>query len=134
MSTSRGFCHRCSAEVADTGGFCLLGHRLSALPGDVPPPPPPPPAMGDLHEGVERTFEEAQAKVAAAMPSSEKAAPARSRYVSSVEATWAELEAAPAPAADDPINTFAPPPRMDWGPQRPSLRSKLRRARTEAPV
>jgi hypothetical protein len=126
------FCQRCGSDVADTGGFCLLGHRLSALPTGAPPPPPPP-VMSDLHDEVEQAFGAARAQVAAAS-TPEAPARARSRYVSSVEATWAELEAAPAPAPDDPINTFAPPPRMDWGPQRPSLRSKLRRGRAEASV
>jgi hypothetical protein len=90
--------------------------------------------MSDLQDEVERTFDAAQAQVAAAMPATEVPARAQSRYVSSIEATWAELESAPAPSADDPINTFAPPPRMDWGPQRGSLRSKLRRGRAAASV
>ena len=133
MST-RAFCQRCSAEVEDAGGFCLLGHRLSA--GAPPPPPPAPPKMDDLTQAVEQAFDEAGAKVAAlATPETiEATKPLPSRYASSVERTWAQLESAPAPSPDDPINTFAPPPRMDWGPQRSAFRFKLRRGRAEAPV
>lgn len=124
--SSLAYCNSCAAEVEDAGGYCLLGHRLSAL---VPPPPPPPP-MADLRQAVAEVFEEAAVKVGASDPDAEAA----SRYVSSIDRTWAELENAPAPAADDPINTFAPPPRMDWGPRRSAFRMKLRRERAEATV
>lgn len=124
--TSRAFCNGCNAEVENAGGFCLLGHRLSAF----APPPPPPPAMADLREAVSQVFEEAAAVVAG--PEEPQNQP--SRYASSIERTWAELETAPAPAPDDPINTFAPPPRMDWGPRRSAFRLKLRRERAEATV
>ena len=124
--SSRAFCNTCAAEVEDAGGFCLLGHRLSAL----VPPPPPPPLMTDLKQAVAEVFEEAEAKVAA----SEAPQPPPSRYASSIERTWAELESAPPPSADDPIYTFAPPPRMDWGPRRSAFRLKLRRERAEASV
>jgi hypothetical protein len=129
--SSRAFCNRCAAEVENAGGFCLLGHRLSAL--APPPPPPPAPVMSDLAEAVAEVFEEAEAKVTALTPAATEAEPP-SRYASSVERTWAELETAPAPSPDDPINTFAPPPRMDWGPRRSPLRLKLRRERAEASV
>lgn len=139
--SSRAFCNRCAAEVENAGGFCLLGHRLSAL--APPPPPPPAPVMSDLAEAVAEVFEEAEAKVTALTPGATEApggaevttpAPLPSRYASSVERTWAQLETAPAPSPDDPINTFAPPPRMDWGPRRSPLRLKLRRERAEASV
>ena len=124
--SSKTYCNRCAAEVENAGGYCLLGHRLSAL---APPPPPPPPEMADLRQAVAEVFEEAADKLVAP-----EAGSAESRYVSSIDRTWAELENAPAPAADDPINTFAPPPRMDWGPRRSSFRLKLRRERAEAAV
>lgn len=126
--SSKAFCNRCNAEVENAGGFCLLGHRLSAF---APPPPPPPPEMTDLKQAVNEVFAEAATAVAAP---AEPAEEAPSRYASSVQRTWAQLESAPAPAADDPINTFAPPPRMDWGPRRSAFRLKLRRDRAEAPV
>ena len=125
--SERAFCNGCNSEVENAGGFCLLGHRLSAF---APPPPPPPPAMADLKEAVADVFREAEAKVATVAADE----PEPSRYASSIERTWAQLESAPAPAADDPINTFAPPPRMDWGPSRSAFRLKLRRARAEASV
>ncbi len=126
--SSRAFCKRCAAEVEDSGGYCLLGHRLSAL--APPPPPPPPPAMSDLRQAVAEVFEEAHAQVIASEAGESQA----SRYASSIERTWAELESAPAPSPNDPINTFAPPPRMDWGPRRSAFRLKLRRERAEAAV
>lgn len=113
--SSRAFCTTCDSEVENAGGFCLLGHRLSAC---APPPPPPPPPV--------------RTEPAMAVAVAEEPEP--SRYASSIERTWAQLETAPAPSADDPINTFAPPPRMDWGPQRASFRLKLRRPRAEAPA
>jgi hypothetical protein len=97
--------------------------------------------MGDLADAVAEVFGEAEAKVAAISPAPMAAAPVpeeapapASRYASIVDRTWAELEAAAAPSPDDPINTFAPPPRMDWGPRRSPLRLKLRRDRAEATV
>ena len=125
--SSKTFCNRCNAEVENAGGFCLLGHRLSAL----APPPPPPPAMADLKQAVNEVFAEAATAVAVpAEPGEEQP----SRYATSIDRMWAQLETAPAPAADDPINTFAPPPRMDWGPRRSAFRLKLRRDRAEASV
>ena len=137
--SARSFCNGCNTEVENAGGFCLLGHRLSAFAPPPPPPSsallppaplPPPPPLADLKQAVAEVFEEAASKVTLADPE----APEPSRYASSVERTWAELENAAAPAADDPINTFAPPPRMDWGPQRSAFRFKLRRQRAEAAV
>jgi hypothetical protein len=90
--------------------------------------------MDDLADAVAEVFEEAEAKVAALAPAPEVTPAPVSRYASIVDRTWAELEAGPAPSPDDPINTFAPPPRMDWGPRRSPLRLKLRRERAEAAV
>lgn len=130
------FCHRCSSDVEDAGGFCLLGHRLTPV-FDAPPPPPPP-VMDDLTAEVTSVFDAALATIQAAPPSPsatpEDARPLPSRYVSSLDRTWAELESAPPPSPDDPINTFAPPPRMDWGPQRAAGRFRLRRQRASAAV
>ena len=116
------FCHRCGSDVEDTGGFCLLGHRLAVAGPDevrdaaaaqlgVAPPPPPPPGA----------------------PAETEAEP----LVSSVAPTWAALGAtAPgtAPVPDDPINEFAPPPRMDWGPGSSVKRFSLKRLRAEVSV
>lgn len=125
---AESFCNRCGSDVEDAGGFCLLGHRLA--PAFGAPPPPPPPAMDDLTAEVNSVFDAALASI------QEPAAPPQepSRYVSSVDRTWAQLESGPPPSPDDPINTFAPPPRMDWGPQRATSRFRLRRQRAEASV
>lgn len=102
------FCRHCGSDVEDAGGFCLLGHPLAA-----PPPPPPPPEV-TLAAGPE-----------AAVP-----------QVSSVAPTWAELDTAPgaAPVPNDPINQFAPPARMDWGPGSSVKRFSLKRLRAEVSV
>ncbi|MFN2589024.1 MAG: hypothetical protein ABR613_13025 [Actinomycetota bacterium] len=121
--------------MEDAGGYCLLGHRLTAA-FDPPPPPPPPPAMDDLTAEVDSVFGAARAAVRAMAQTPEPESPAlpASRYASSLDRTWAELESAPPPAADDPINSFAPPPRMDWGPRRAAGRFRFRRDRVEASV
>ena len=130
------FCSHCGSEVEDTGGFCLLGHRLAPV-FDAPPPPPPP-AMDDLTAEVSSVFDAALAAVQQQPAPAPQQAPEppvqQSRYVSSLDRTWAELESAAPPAPDDPINTFAPPPRMDWGPRRGASRFRLRRDRVEASV
>ncbi|MDQ3915867.1 MAG: hypothetical protein M3323_11165 [Actinomycetota bacterium] len=126
------FCHRCGSDVEDAGGFCLLGHGLAPVLGT--PPPPPPPVMDDLTAEMESVFDAALATIQAPAEAPEEPRPAPSRYVSSIDRTWAELESAAPPSADDPINTFAPPPRMDWGPARAAGRFRLRRGRVEASV
>jgi hypothetical protein len=110
------FCNRCGSDVEDTGGFCLLGHRLAvAAPDEVrdlaAAPPPPPPV--------------APVEAEAAVPA-----------VSSVAPTWAALDTTPGapPVPDDPINQFAPPARMDWGPGSSVKRFSLKRLRAEVSV
>jgi hypothetical protein len=97
--------------------------------------------MDDLTAEMGRVFDAAQATVQAMAPATTEAPEASaegevripSRYATSLDRTWAQLESAPPPSPDDPINTFAPPPRMDWGPQRATSRFRLRR-RVEASV
>jgi hypothetical protein len=153
------FCTRCNAEVEDTGGYCLLGHRLGdAAPGD---------SLTALRAEVNRTFDEARQQLADVMAPAAAVAPvivtppermtrpaavpelaARpSRFVPpppTVElddhlevhaegprleafdadappahhhSVWDELDDAPL-APGDPIASFAPEPRMDWGPRK----------------
>jgi hypothetical protein len=93
--------------------------------------------MDDLAAEMSSVFDAALATIQAAPPASpspDEARPLPSRYASSLDRTWAELESAPPPSPDDPINTFAPPPRMDWGPQRAAGRFRLRRQRASAAV
>ncbi len=109
-------CPRCSAEVDTTDGFCRLGHSVKLVapvvsldafrdelghieetPGAPRTAPPPPPPP-------ERTG----------------VAP-----LGRIGALWQEGETEHSGA--DPIASFAPYPRMDWGPRRPWRRSLSRR-------
>ena len=53
------YCPRCKTDVEDTGGFCLLGHRLALE--------PPVASIQDLRDEVDRAFEEARLEVASVM-------------------------------------------------------------------
>lgn len=155
------FCPSCRQDVADVGGYCLLGHDLrlaSAVPqldrlrtevdeafddaagaierafDDVrahvstdatpprssAPPPPPPPPPGP--RAVPAT---------AAPPAAPVVAVEDAGFVARAATVWRSLERDEATLAGDPIEAFAPPPRMDWGPERPALlrRSGARRVR-----
>ncbi len=161
MITTR-FCQRCATEVEDTGGYCLLGHRLSL---DAPVA-----SLEELRAEVDRSFEEARLEVEALVSSTlgaaaptvseeevtaplsaplfgrgpvslaapdtaERAprtasapappsAPARSlpppppppRAPQRAQ-VWKELEE-DVDLEGDPIVAFAPPPRIDWGPEK----------------
>ena len=171
------FCPRCAEEVEDTGGFCLLGHKLSL---DAPTA-----SIQELREEVERSFEEARLQISAVMQSDDAARAERTLVeVSTAASTGVSRPAAPLVAAPptrpappsthtdtsetspmrlrrtppppppppverpkprvgewvdedidmttDPIAAFAPPPRMDWGPDRGTAKPRkgLRRLRT----
>lgn len=144
------YCPICKADVADAGGYCLLGHPVAL---DAP--------TGGLHElraEVDQAFAEAAAEVGRALagaggpaataplfdqeestPEPVTSEPVASGPQASGPASLQEV-APPAPpvarrgppppppppvyprldeeatSADDPIFAFAPPPRMDWGP------------------
>ena len=187
------YCPRCKTDVEDTGGYCLLGHRLALE--------PPVASITDLRAEVDRAFEDARLQVASVManddvptgpmsavgPASASAAAPGTPSVSPppIEASPSrrvppppppprrpspppqpttpvpEAPSAPPPAppgpsdvptADeirsrnasvwkgldaevdmvgDPIGAFAPPPHMDWGPERskPLKRKPSRRPR-----
>ena len=94
------FCVRCSADVETSDGFCLLGHSVKLVPpagapvSDGPAEalttgPPPPP------------------------PDRLGGAPSLGRF----GALWRKEENDGLDS--DPIASFAPYPRMDWGPRRP---------------
>jgi hypothetical protein len=152
------FCSRCQAEVEDAGGYCLLGHELRAEPpvdsltalraevnrtfdearrelADVMAPaaamapvivtpptstasmpearptsfvPPPPPVQLDEDFGVAEALPEEIAPTAA-------------------HTLWDDINDAPL-APGDPIASFAPEPRMDWGPQKTRLLRKRSRS------
>jgi hypothetical protein len=180
---TQDFCHTCNSEVEDTGGFCLLGHRLRLEAPAVP-------SVGGLREEVDRAFESvrmeameslnavaaaarpeagtlpsAPVSVAPAPPAPLAPSPAPTSFTDEVESFLARQTSQPAPppppparavaapqapthariyrALDaelgpiesDPIAAFAPPPRMDWGPERGRLAgalSSLRRKATDA--
>jgi hypothetical protein len=176
------FCPSCQAQVADTGGFCLLGHRLGFDPADD--------SFKDLRAEVEQVFEAARLEVEAVLdpsrttpvvaqptpappavaPAPPAAVPVRAVSVGGVlepppspsavehvpasnsglgspqppviaqeahvaggpNSVWSRL-ADQTPIDGDPIEAFAPPPRMDWGPERTTIwrrRSHARRPST----
>ena len=126
------FCSRCRADVEDVGGYCLLGHLL---PQDAVDP------ISDLRAEVDRAFEQIKIEIPvtgmaatfksaapAAGPSSmepyeelrgsdedlvEEMAQTRTDY-------WSQLRAEVdgSVSRDDPILSFSPSPRMEWGPEK----------------
>jgi hypothetical protein len=139
------FCPRCRADVEDVGGFCLLGHRLAAPIEDDP--------IADLRAEVDRAFEKVQVDIAAALDplqslalENEIPAPVASGSVEPTpepeqmledmqvtsKALWKPLEDETPLSGNDPIVSFAPSPRMDWGPEKDKgkRRSGLRGSRT----
>jgi hypothetical protein len=125
------FCPRCRADVEDVGGFCLLGHRLAATVEDDP--------IADLRSEVDRAFEKVQIDIKAALdplqslaaeneiPTAVPATRAESEPQSeqmledmqvTSKALWKPLEDESPLAGNDPIVSFAPSPRMDWGPEK----------------
>jgi hypothetical protein len=140
MNTTR-FCQKCGNEVEDTGGFCLLGHRLTL---DAPTA-----SLEELRAEVDRSFEDARLEVEALVSSgvtsspsvadAPPAPPAHSAATAPVRRmppppppppsarrtarpqVWSELARDLENGVDltnDPINAFAPAPRLDWGPER----------------
>ena len=160
------FCPGCTEEVEDTGGFCLLGHRLALE--------APTASLQELREEIDRSFEgsgmevsvaegkslsvEAEGSLGTLEPAAVMAPPrppvvsepgregtarpTRLRRVppppppprkpSPRAAVYRELESDVEIEAD-PIAAFAPPPRMDWGPDKVRLKNRkpgLRRHRS----
>jgi len=89
---SLSYCHICEAEVDDFGGSCRLGHALRARPAKATPPPPP---------------TERPANTPPPPP------PPIRRHPDNV---WTVLEDGGF-EGNDPIASFAPPHRMNWGPE-----------------
>jgi hypothetical protein len=168
------YCPSCQAQVADTGGYCLLGHRLGFDPADdsfkdlraeveqvfeaarleveavlepsrttpvvaqpTPAPPavaPAPPAAAPVFAAsVGGTLEPPPSRLAVEhVPASNSGPPAPPTVPAPANTVWAQL-ADQEPINEDPIEAFAPPPRMDWGPERTALfrrRSHARRPST----
>lgn len=124
------FCPQCQAQVEDAGGFCLLGHRMSEA--------APTGSLSDLRAEVDQAFEDARLQVNvmlqgtppappapdASMPGPATTVPALPVPVAvpqTTPAAYATIDRAQPQGPGDPINDFAPAPRMDWGPERQSL-------------
>jgi len=94
------YCHICEAEVEDFGGSCRLGHAFRPPVKATPPPPPPRPTHSP--------------------PPPPPPPPIRSHP----DNVWTVLENGRF-EGNDPIASFAPPHRMNWGPENeaPIIRS-----------
>jgi hypothetical protein len=130
------YCPRCDTDVEDVGGFCLVGHRLSQAPITASISP-----LSDLRAEVDKAFEEARLQVAAALaplaglggtgqtPTRSSAPPPPPPALEAEEEIAVptrsydglfETMESKEPTGVDPINAFAPAPRMDWGPEHSS--------------
>ena len=118
------YCPRCRADVEDAGGFCLLGHTfpresdpVAALRAEVDG------AFKKVQGDISKVFDE---KLAEPLP-----APAGGVYeqlkadsdvvdelVQSRRAVWEQLSEDAPVERDDPILSFSPSPRVEWGPER----------------
>jgi hypothetical protein len=125
------FCSRCRADVEDVGGYCLLGHPL---PQDNVDP------ISDLRAEVDKAFEKIKVEVpvtgmaSAFRASGGSLSPAVEPYeelrasdedlVEEMAQTrtdyWSQLrdEVDVSVSRDDPILSFSPSPRMEWGPEK----------------
>jgi hypothetical protein len=130
------YCTSCGTDVEDAGGFCLLGHplRLQAMTDAE--------TLTDLKAEVDKAFEDVKVQVEEALgeievnmppppPAPSRVAPATDAReldqpgtpVRTYDDLWRAFEAEAA-RGEDPITAFAPPPRMDWGPERSKLRRR----------
>lgn len=125
------FCSRCRADVEDVGGYCLLGHPL---PQDAVDP------ISDLRAEVDKAFEKIKIEIpltgmASAFKSAGSPSPATvdayeelrgsdEELVEEMAQTrtdyWSQLrdEVDVSVSRDDPILSFSPSPRMEWGPEK----------------
>ncbi|MGH2788971.1 MAG: hypothetical protein ACRDJV_13875 [Actinomycetota bacterium] len=138
------YCSRCATEVDDRGGYCALGHRLKLDPIDG--------SIESLRAEIDQVFEAARLEVSGVVPAQEATAgvapapppaatapqalaavpssaatddiPSEEALTKRARGVWAALEE-DVDINGDPIEAFAPPPRMDWGPKRAALRGRL---------
>ena len=127
------YCRLCDADVEDAGGYCLLGHPLkldTPIPSVAEMRDEVSRALGEARPEEEASSEMADASAAEAVPEAWTPPPPDVRAK-----VWQPLEDA-VPESADPITAFAPPPRMDWGPEQSGLRGRnpLRRRRRTAPA
>jgi hypothetical protein len=142
------FCSRCRADVEDVGGFCLLGHTfpqdtsdpISDLRAEVDKAfekikieipvsgmastfqtagaPSPEPTLSNL-EPATSTFEGYEELRSSDEHLVEEMAQSRRDY-------WSQLrdEVDSSVERDDPILSFSPSPRMEWGPEKGRRRKR----------
>ena len=111
------FCPTCAAEVQDAGGFCMLGHRLR-----------PEVSTDPLHDDLDKVFQGLAAEIESASTRPSSPVPSRpappppppASPMKHAQTVWDDLDTK-ALTRDDPIASFAPAPRMDWGPDRTVL-------------
>jgi hypothetical protein len=111
-------CPRCGTEVEDAGGYCLLGHplRLSA----------PVDSLKELRAEVDRALADVKAEAVEMLQTvsvGAAAGPPPPPPTGPHPGTFSPLQRE-ADESTDPLEDFAPPPRMDWGPERGLLRRK----------
>ena len=116
------YCPRCRAEVEDADGFCLLGHPLPVANEDP---------IADLRAEVHRAFKQVQVDISEVFeekldePVPEPAAGVYAQLKSDADVAeeivesrrdvWRALEDDDPVERDDPILSFSPSPRMEWG-------------------
>ena len=135
------FCSRCRADVEDVGGYCLLGHPF---PQDTSDP------ISDLRAEVDKAFEQIKVDIpvsglastfqSARSVSLEEVGSAPQAYeelrssdehlveemAQSRRDYWSQLrdEVDVSVSRDDPILSFSPSPRMEWGPDKARRRKR----------
>jgi hypothetical protein len=107
------FCESCMDEVTDVGGYCLLGHPLKLQPLI--------PSLAQIRSEIDRALGEVRAEQSEA---EEEARDAEAQPGGG--SVWESLREEASGGAGDPIEAFAPRPRMDWGPEE---RARLLRRR-----
>jgi hypothetical protein len=101
----------------------LAPQQVATQVRQLAPPAPPAPTQATFTEVPPRRVPEQPKRHVPPPP------PAR-RPQSNFEALWEGMEGGKPLDQSDPINAFAPPPRMDWGPQRSERKGRgLRRLR-----
>ena len=143
------YCPRCRADVEDAGGFCLLGHRLPVVDEDpiadlraevdrafnkvqvdiskvfeekLDEPVPAP-----VGNGVEEHLDEsAPASTGNVYEELRSDAEIADEVVQNRRNVWRQLGDDAPVDRDDPILSFSPSPRMEWGPDTSRRRRRER--------
>ena len=120
------FCSQCRADVEDAGGYCLLGHPF---PRDTSE------ALSDLRAEVDKAFEKIKIDIPLTGMASTFQAPEAmtlepyeelrtsdelvEEMAQSRRDYWSQLrDEVDVSVSDDPILSFSPSPRMEWGPEK----------------